>query len=85
MTVFAVVLDGWRWTLHESGCAAWTDAVGREWRSASIHGQAVHRNRRSRAAFVRLVDGRVDEVSPTLPQAIVDRAVESLREMRRAA
>lgn len=85
MTVFAVALDGWRWTLREDACRVWTDHRGREVRAVVIHGQSVHQNRRARAAFVRLVNGEVDEVSPTLPQPIVDRAVQALREMRRAA
>ena len=85
MTVFAVVLDGWRWTLREDACRAWTDHRGREVRAVVIHGQAVDQNRRARAFTVRLVAGEVDEVSPGLPQPIADRAITALREMRRAA
>ena len=85
MTVFAVVLDGWRWTLREDACRVWTDHRGREVRAVVIHGQSVNQNRRARAAFVRLVNGEVDEVSPTLPQPIADRAIAALRAMRRAA
>lgn len=85
MTVFAVVLDGWRWTLRESGCAAWTDHLGREVRAAVVHGQAIHRVSRARQESVRLVD-RVLDVAPVgLPAEVVARATDALRVMRRAA
>lgn len=86
MTVFAIVIDGWRWTLREPACASWVDAAGREVRSAVVHGQHAHDGkRRGRTSTVRIVDGRLDHATPTLPQPIVDRAVQALREMRRAA
>lgn len=86
MTVFAIVLDGWRWTLRESACAAWVDAAGRDVRSAVVHGQHVYiGQRRGRTGTVRVVDGRLDHATSTLPREVIDRAVDSLLAMRRAA